>query len=197
VTVDGRLRGTSPLIVSDLAPGHHLVLLESDLGSAKQMVRVEAGITASLTVPLGSAEAAPVSGWISVSASADVQVFENKRLLGSSQSDRLMVSAGRHELEIVNDTIGYHAMRTVQVAPGRVTPVKIEFPNGSIALNAIPWAEVWVDGQKVGETPIGDLQLAIGPHEFVFRHPDLGEQRHAATVTLNTPGRLSVDLSKK
>jgi hypothetical protein len=126
-----------------------------------------------------------------------VQVFENKRLLGTSQSDRLMVSAGRHEFEIVNDTIGYRAMRTVQVVPGRVTPIKIEFPKGSIALNAIPWAEVWVDGEKVGDTPIGNLQLAIGPHEFVFRHPDLGEQRHAATITLNTPGRLSVDLRKK
>ena len=197
VTVDGSLRGTSPITVSDLTPGDHLVLIESDLGSVKQTVTIEAGITASLTIPLGSPQGVPVSGWISLSASSDVQVFENKRLLGTSQSDRLMVSAGRHEFEIVNDTIGYRAMRTVQVAPGRVTPIKIEFPKGSIALNAIPWAEVWVDGEKVGDTPIGNLQLAIGPHEFVFRHPDLGEQRHAATITLNTPGRLSVDLRKK
>jgi hypothetical protein len=197
VTVDGSPRGTSPITVSDLTPGDHLVLIESDLGSVKQTVTIEAGITASLTVPLGSPQGVPVSGWISLSAPADVQVFENKRLLGSSQTDRLMVSAGRHEFEIVNDTIGYRAMRTVQVIPGRVTSVKIEFPKGSIALNAIPWAEVWVDGDKVGDTPIGNLQLAIGPHEFVFRHPDLGEQRHAATITLNTPGRLSVDLRKK
>jgi hypothetical protein len=197
VTVDGRPRGTSPITVGDLTPGDHLVLIESDLGSVKQTVTIEAGITASLTVPLGSPQGVPVSGWISLSASADMQVFENKRLLGSSQSDRLMVSAGRHEFEIVNETIGYRAMRTVQVVPGRVTPIKIEFPKGSIALNAIPWAEVWVDGEKVGDTPIGNLQLAIGPHEFVFRHPELGEQRHAATITLNTPGRLSVDLRKK
>jgi PEGA domain len=197
VTVDGSPRGTSPITVSDLTPGDHLVLIESDLGSVKQTVTIEAGITASLTVPLGSPQGVPVSGWISLSASADVQVFENKRLLGTSQSDRLMVSAGRHEFEIVNETIGYRAMRTVQVVPGRVTPIKIEFPKGTIALNAIPWAEVWVDGEKVGDTPIGNLQLAIGPHEFVFRHPELGEQRHAATITLNTPGRLSVDLRKK
>jgi hypothetical protein len=197
VSVDGTLRGTSPLTVTDLTPGDHLVVLDSDLGSVKQAVTIEAGITASLMVPLGSPQGVPVSGWISLSATADVQVFENKRLLGTSQSDRLMVSAGRHEFEIVNDTIGYRATRTVQVAPGRVTPIKVEFPKGSIALNAIPWAEVWVDGEKIGETPIGDLQLAIGPHEFVFRHPDLGEQRHAATITLNTPGRLSVDLRKQ
>jgi hypothetical protein len=83
------------------------------------------------------------------------------------------------------------------VTPGKVTPIKIEFPKGTIALNAVPWAEVWVDGEKAGDTPIGNLSLTIGPHEIVFRHPELGEQRHAATVTLNTPARLSVDMRKK
>jgi hypothetical protein len=124
-------------------------------------------------------------------------VFENKRLLGTSQSDRLMVSAGHHEIEIVNETLGYRTARTVQVAPGKVTPIKIDFPKGTIALNALPWAEVWVDGEKVGDTPIGNLSLPLGSHEIVFRHPELGEQRHAATVTLNSPARLSVDLRKK
>ena len=197
VSVDGTPRGTSPVTVAELTPGEHAVLLESEHGSVKQIVTIEAGITASLTVPLGSTDGAPVSGWIAVTAPADVQVFENKRLIGTSQSDRLMVSAGRHDIEVVNETLGYRAARTVQVAPGKVTPIKIEFPKGTIALNAVPWAEVWVDGEKVGDTPIGNLSLTIGPHEIVFRHPDLGEQRHAATVTLNTPARLSVDLRKK
>jgi hypothetical protein len=198
VSVDGTPRGTSPVTVADLTPGEHAVMLESDKGSVKQIVSIEAGITASLMVPLsGGSDSAPVSGWITVSAPSDVQVFENKRLLGTSQSDRLMVSSGRHDLELVNETLGYRATRSVQVSPGKVTPIKIDFPKGTIALNAVPWAEVWVDGEKVGDTPIGNLSLTIGPHEIVFRHPDLGEQRHAATVTLNSPARLSVDLRKK
>jgi hypothetical protein len=197
ISVDGLPRGTSPVTVSDLTPGEHAVLLESDFGPVKQVVTIEPGLTASLTVPLAAPEGAPVSGWMSVTAPADVQIFENKRLLGTSQSDRLMMSAGRHELEIVNETLGYRATRTVQVAAGKVTPIKIEFPKGTLALNAVPWAEVWVDGEKIGETPIGNLPLSIGPHEIVFRHPDLGEQRHAALITLKTPTRLSVDLRKK
>jgi serine/threonine protein kinase len=197
VSVDGIPRGTSPVVIGELLPGEHAVLVESDHGPVKQTVTIEAGITASLMVPLGAPEGAPVSGWLAVSAPADVQVFENTRLLGTSQSDRLMVSAGRHEIEIVNETLGYRAKRTVQVAPGKVSPIKIEFPKGTIALNAVPWAEVWVDGDKIGDTPIGNLQLTIGPHEIVFRHPDLGEQRHAAMITLTSPARLSVDLRKK
>ena len=126
-----------------------------------------------------------------------MQLYENKRLLGSSDMERLMVTAGKHEIEIVSEVLGYRATRTVQVPPGKVASIKLEMPKGTIALNAIPWAEVWIDGEKVGDTPIGNLPVAIGPHEIVFRHPDLGEQKHAATVTLNATARLSVDLRKK
>jgi len=94
-------------------------------------------------------------------------------------------------------TLGYRVARTVQVPAGRTAPIKVEFPNTTIDINAIPWAEVWIDGEKVGDTPIGRLAVSIGPHEIVFRHPDFGEQRHALTVTLNTPARLSVDMRKR
>jgi hypothetical protein len=197
VSVDGLARGTSPVTVADLTPGEHAVQVESDRGSVKQIVVVEAGVTGSLLVPLSAPDGAPVSGWIAVTAPTDVQIFENHRLIGTSQSDRLMVSSGRHDIEIVNETLGYRAARTVQVSPGKVSSIRIDYPKGTIALNAIPWAEVWVDGDKIGDTPIGNLSLVIGPHEIVFRHPELGEQRHAATVTLNSPARLSVDLRKK
>ena len=197
VSVDGLARGTSPVTIAELTPGEHTVVLESDFGSVKHTVTIEAGITGSLVVPLSAPEGAPVSGWISVSSPAEVQLFEGKRLLGSSQSDRLMVSAGRHEIELVSEALGYRAVRTVQVSPGRVSSVKVDFPKGTIALNALPWAEVWVDGEKIGETPIGNLQLTIGTHDVLFRHPDLGEQRHKATISLTTPARLSVDMRKK
>jgi PEGA domain-containing protein len=197
VSVDGVARGVSPATIADLPPGEHAVLLESDLGSIRQTVTIEAGNTASLTVPMAAPEGASVSGWVSISAPGVVQLFEGGRLVGTSQSERLMVSAGRHDLEIVSEAVGYRVARTVQVFPGKVTPIKIEFPKGTIALNATPWAEVWVDGEKIGDTPIGNYQLTLGSHDIVFRHPDLGEQRHTAVVTLDAPARLSVDLRKK
>jgi serine/threonine protein kinase len=197
ISVDDVLRGPSPVTVDDLSAGEHVVTVTSDMGTVKQRVMIAAGANASVVVPLGGGEGAPVSGWVSVSAPADVQLFENKRLLGSSQSDRIMVSAGRHEFEFVNETLGYRTTKTVQVQAGKVASVKLEWPKGTIALNAIPWADVWIDGEKVGETPIGNLSVPIGSHEVVFRHPDLGEQRHAVSVTANAPARLSVDMRKK
>ena len=195
VFVDGTSRGVSPLNIDDLAAGDHEVVLESDLGSVRQSVTIHPGVTASLLVPLVTPNA-PLSGWVAVSAPVEVQLFENGRLIGTSQSDRLMVGAGRHEIEVVNDTLGYRTRRTVQVPPGKVAPIRIDLPKRTMSLNAVPWAEVWIDGQKAGETPMGNLPVSIGPHEIVFRHPQFGEQRHAVTVTMAASTRLSVDLRR-
>ena len=197
VAVDGQARGTAPLTVDDLAPGVHTVLVENDLGSVSEQVTVEAGTTASLVVPLGTTQGVPVSGWVSLSAPVEMQLFENGRLIGTTRSDRIMVSAGRHDIEVVNEALGYRATRAVQVTPGKVSPIKLEWPKGSIALNALPWADVWIDGDRIGETPIGNVAVPIGSHDVVFRHPDLGEQRYTAVVTLTAPVRLSVDMRKK
>jgi hypothetical protein len=197
VTVDGVPRGRSPLTIADLTPGPHTVVLENELGSVRQEVTIESGATASLVVPLTAAPGAPVSGWISVTAPVLMQIFENGRLLGSTESDRIMVSAGKHDIEISSEPLGFRVVRNLQVVPGKVVPIKIDLPKQKIAINAVPWAEVWIDGERIGETPIGDFTVLAGPHELTFRHPEFGEQKHALTVTVNAPARVSVDMRKK
>jgi hypothetical protein len=198
VTVDGVARGISPVMVTELSAGDHAVVLESDLGSTKQTVTIESGATASLVLPL-AAPMAPQSGsgWIAVSSPVEMRLFESDRLLGTSRSDRIVLPSGRHEIDIVSDELGYRVTRTVKVAPGKVAALSVEMPKGTLALNAAPWAEVWIDGEKVGDTPIGNLSLAIGAHDVVFRNPDLGEQHHTVVVTLKEVARLSVDLRQK
>jgi hypothetical protein len=197
VLVDGQKRGTSPTTVDNLTPGAHMVTVEGQLGAVTQEVTIESGATAALVVPLNAPQGAPVSGWIAVTAPVDVQIFEKGQLLGTNRSEKIMASVGRHDLDLVNDAIGYHASRTVTVTPGQVSAMKIELPKGTMSLNAVPWAEVWIDGVRAGETPIGNLQVAPGQHEVIFRHPELGEQRFTPTVTLNAPARVSADLRRK
>src|SRR5205814_701445 len=178
IGIDAIARGVSPITIADLTPGQHTVMLTSDAGSVTQAVTIQPGVTASLVVPLKSRASVPVSGWITVSAPVEVQLYENGKLLGSSQADRIMLAAGSHQIEIVNETLAYRSTRTMQVAAGKVVPLEVKLPMGSMALNATPWAEVWIDGEKVGETPIANVPVSIGPHEIVFRNPDLGELRH-------------------
>jgi RNase P/RNase MRP subunit p29 len=160
-------------------------------------VKVLAGTTASLVAPATPAAPAtdgPVSGWISVKAPFLIEIREDGNLIGTTETERLMLAAGRHVLEFANQTVGYRQSRTVQVVPGKVAAMTIELPQGTVNLNASPWAEVWLDGRRIGETPIGNLAVPIGPHEIVFRHPEFGEKKHAVSVTTAAPVRLSVSM---
>ena len=197
VTVDGVARGVTPLTVEGLTSGDHEVILQGATGTSRHTVKVLAGTTASLVAPATPAAPAtdgPVSGWISVKAPFLIEIREDGNLIGTTETDRLMLAAGRHVLEFANQTVGYRQSRTVHVVPGKVVALAIELPQGTVNLNASPWAEVWLDGRRIGETPIGNLAVPIGPHEIVFRHPELGEKKHAVSVTTAAPVRLSVSM---
>ncbi|MGH9310610.1 MAG: PEGA domain-containing protein, partial [Vicinamibacterales bacterium] len=193
VSVDGVAKGVTPITLEGLAPGDHEVVLQGEAGTSHHVVKVLAGTTASLVAPVAASPAeGPVSGWISVKAPFTIEIREDGQLLGTTEMDRLMMAAGRHELELVNQTLGFRESRVVQVLPGKLAALTVDLPKGSVNLNAAPWAEVWIDGRRVGETPIGNLEVPIGPHEVVFRHPQFGEKRHAIAVTTGAPVRLSV-----
>jgi hypothetical protein len=193
VLVDGQLRGTAPLNVTDLAPGDHDVAVETPAGVRRQTVKLQAGMTAS--VDLQSAlSAEPAVGWVAVTAPYEMHILEAGHVIGTTASRRLDLPPGRHTLEVVNETLAFRTSRTVDITAGKTVRLAIELPLGSISVNATPWAEVWIDGERVGDTPIGNLPVPIGPHEVVFKHPQFGERRHAVSVTLAAPARLSVNL---
>src|SRR4029453_15066526 len=91
VSVDGTARGVAPVTVADLTPGDHEVILQSDAGTARHVVNVQAGTTASLVAPIAaSAVEGPVSGWGSVRGPFPNEIREGGRLLGTTDTERIM-----------------------------------------------------------------------------------------------------------
>ena len=194
VLIDGEARGVAPLTISDLTAGEHAVVVQGTGEPVSRTVTVQEGAVASLVISMNSASAF-ASGWLAISG-VPVQIMENGTLLGSTETPRILVPAGSHELELTNAALGYRVTRTVQVVAGKTSSITLEAPQGTLSINALPWAEVWVDGKPAGETPIGNLSLTIGNHELLFRHPELGEQRKTVTVGALAPVRVGVDLRK-
>ena len=118
-------------------------------------------------------------------------------MIGSTASTRIMLPAGKRELRLVNESLGFSEGRTVQVSPGKTATLSIAVPKVPLNINAVPWAEVWVDGVRVGETPIGNHMVGLGPHDIVFRHPTLGERRQTTAVSLTAPARVSMAMRKQ
>jgi hypothetical protein len=194
IVLDGIRRGVvTPAELADVPAGEHTVTIGDGAAAVTQRVAVPAGGVASLLVlprqPDGQAPA-----WISVVAPIELQVFDGSALIGNSTTNRILVLAGRHTLNLVNAELKYQAERTVQVEAGRVATVRVEVPNGVLHVNAVPWAEVFVDGRRVGETPIANLAVPIGAHEITLRNPKFPEQRRSVVISLAGPSRLGVDL---
>lgn len=202
VSVDGVERGPSPLTLTGLTPGEHHVAVRGEGTVARRTVTVHPNERTVLVLsPAERAAPAPApnaaGGWLSLASPFALTIREGGKLLGSTDAERLMLPAGEHTLELSNETLGFQAKRSVRIEPGKTATLKVDPPNGVLSVNAQPWAEVWVDGQRVGETPIGNLARPIGQHEIVLRHPDLGERRETVTITLRQPTRLGVDMRRK
>ena len=133
--------------------------------------------------------AGPRFGGLTVTSPLELQVFTGGKLVGST-SGPIALNEGPHSLEFVNETLGFRLQQSVNVKNGQMTSVKIAAPNGRISINAVPWAEVTIDGVTAGDTPLANLSLPIGTHEIVFKHPQLGERKQ--TVVVKVDGLLRV-----
>jgi hypothetical protein len=192
VFVDDTRRGVSPLTVSDLTPGDHLVVVTGGTGTLRRPVQITAGETLSLVI----APNAPTvsAGWLQISSPVLLQMHVAGNLVGDTENDRVMLPAGEHQVEISNPALGFSVTRRVSVAAGRTTQVQITPPNGRVSINALPWAEVWLNGTRIGQTPLANFSHPIGTHDVVLRHPQLGERRATVTVSLAETARLGIDM---
>lgn len=136
------------------------------------------------------------TGGIRLTSPIELTVLDGDRVIGSSAESPIFTTAGRRELEFVNSTIGFRTRQIVDVKAGQIISFTVPVPNGTLNINAQPWATVLVDGNPVGETPIGDLSVTPGQHEIVFRHPQLGERRERAIVRAGAETRVAVSLQR-
>ena len=188
VTIDGKAAGETPLTLDTITPGRHVVVVTAPSGaSARRTVRVESGKTVAIDLPL-------FSGFAAISAPFEIQVAENGKSLGTS-SEQILLSPGRHELRVSNKDLSYVSTETVEIQAGEVTRVTLD-PRGRANINAAPWAEVFIDGEKAGETPLANVAIRLGTREIVFRNPQFGERKVTATITAGVHATISIDFAK-
>jgi hypothetical protein len=187
VIVDGKARGVTPLTLTDLIAGRHTIEIRSEAGSVQRTVIVVADKTSDV-------DAAIFSGWLAVYSPFDVLLFEGGRALRLDDRNQIMLTPGRHELRLVNRALAYDAVHDVDLKPGEMTTLTVAPPPSSLNVTATEPAEVWVDGQRIGESPLS-AAVALGTHDIVVKRAAGGERRFTVTITVN-PFTLNVDFSK-
>ena len=199
VFVDDVLVGAAPALREGLSAGTHQVTVQFANGKRLQRtVAVTAGERVALLAEAPMAAVVPAAvatGALRVQAPFDVQVFEGERLLGTNAAP-VSLPAGTHTLTLVNTALGFSQTFSTRVAARKTATLAADVPLVPVQLNALPWADVTVDGRALGETPLANVPLPLGTHRVMFRHPELGEQIESLTVRAGGPVRLVADLRR-
>jgi hypothetical protein len=195
VTVDGAPAGQTPLQLRNIAAGRHVVGLSHGGGVVNRTVDVTAGATVTVFASLAGGGTVP-TGSFAVDSPLELRLLENGQLLGLSNSAPLVLSAGKHQFDLVNEALELRITRAVTIESGKTVRLSVPPPNGSLSVNAAPWAEVFVDGRSIGVTPLGDVPVAVGTREIVWRHPQFGERRRTIVVGAQTPVRLAMEMNR-
>ncbi len=193
VIVDGREVGVTPLelTVGDSMPTIRVVRAAPLLAAAPTPSAPDPRPARPAANPPPAAASTPPPSGFRVESPIVLQVFDGARALGSSAGGPMVMPPGTYHLDLVNESLDYRSRLEVEVRRGEIRTLSIQPPGGRLSINALPWAQVWIDGKPVGETPIAYLPVAAGEHEIVFRHPALGERRETLIVRSGADARVS------
>lgn len=108
---------------------------------------------------------------------------EGGRQLGTTDEGReLILAPGRHDIELTNAHFNFHAIARIEIASSRVTSYTVSMPEAALVLDSPPGVEVWIEGVRIGVTPLADIRAAIGTREVLLRHPERGDIRKVVEV---------------
>ena len=189
VLVDGRARGVTPLTLDDVTLGSHTVVIQSDVGSVRRKVTVNADRTAVVSESI-------FAGWLNVYAPFEIQISEGSHAIRLDEQNRVLLPPGPHDLQFVNRDLGYRDNRTVEVNPGQTTTLSLAPPRSTINVTSNVPAVVLIDGEPVGGTPLTNQPIALGTREVIVRSADGGERQFTTKVTV-APVQIDVDFSKQ
>ena len=98
-----------------------------------------------------------------MSADVPVRGFLDGQRLGSLPT-RVDAKPGRHTLRLSNPGLVPERVEAVDIKAGAETALRVSLGKGKLTVDATPWADVFLDGAKLGQTPLAGRQLWEGPH---------------------------------
>jgi Domain of unknown function (DUF4388)/PEGA domain len=106
--------------------------------------------------------------------------------VGETPLTEIPLDAGSHDVVLSNPNVVGVIRDRVTVVAGQTIRKRYSFhDSGSLRVLVKPWADVYVDGRHVGQTPMGELHLPPGRHILLFRHPQLGEKTEQVEILAN------------
>ncbi len=189
VLVDGVDKGVTPVELRDLAPGEHVFEVRADgLPPKRTKAVIEAGkasvIELNFEIPDG-----PTGTLKIVSPVPEAKVFIDGTEVGLVPQTRVL-SEGTHY--VVVEKAGFAKyQKELNIVAGKTETLQVELRAAGTArvLSRPEGAEVFVDGARIGQTPLSSVEIPAGEHVLSVRLPGFYDYEEVLTIV---PGETKV-----
>jgi len=124
-----------------------------------------------------------------------VKIYIDEKFYGYSPLNGIVLVSGFHDIRLVNEEYLVNEKRQIYIDVGKPLEEELTLGRfGTVNINAIPWAEVYIDEKYVGQTPIANLRLPVGTHEVKFINPKFPIKRRNIEIIEGSNTNISVEL---
>ncbi len=206
VYLDGERRPErTPVTLERLAPGRYEVRVSKD-GFEPRLAELELRPeqpNVSVTLTLAPVPPAPVvaeapepvesppraraaeprrapaarTGLLTVESNLEVEVKLDGVTLGRTPLVRRRVAAGTHALLLEDRSKGLSRSLKVEVKVEAERRETVRFEKGRLNVTTRPWADVYLDGERLGQTPLAGREVWEGRHTLRLTGPDREKTR--------------------
>ncbi|MES1172564.1 MAG: PEGA domain-containing protein [Bacteroidota bacterium] len=197
VFVDGEAKGKAPVTVADIKLGQHLIEgRKSNFKPFEQTVEIVPGKQTLVQLKMEPGSDDRGKSILKVQSTIpDAEVFLDGSTLGKAPIDRHDLQAGKHYVIIRKE--GYEEFkREVYLFEGQPVSLVADLRAvGKLRFLSNPQgAEVSVDGEPIGRTPVERDDVAAGDHVFTFKLNGYYDHKETITVIGGKERLVSVDL---
>ena len=197
IFVDGEDKGKAPISIGDIKPGEHIVGgRKKTFKPQEQTVRVAPGESAIVSFRMEvAAPDRPHAGLRVQSTVPNAEVFLDGSSLGRAPVERTDLDPGKHYVVVHRDGFTDFKREVFLLENQSIALVADLSASGSLRILSTPeGAEVRVDGEIVGRTPVARDGIPAGDHVVEFRLKGFFDHKETMKVEGGREKVFSVDL---
>ena len=197
VFVDGEDKGKAPLTINNLKAGEHIVNARKIRFKAiEQTVHVAAGENAIVSLRMEIAPPDRPHAALKVQSTVpNAEVFVDGSSLGRAPVDRNDLDPGKHYISVHKDGFTDFKREIILVENQPVTLVADLSATGAVRVLSTPeGADVRIDGELVGKTPVQRDSVGAGDHVIELRSKGYFDHKETIKVEGGREKLFSVDM---
>jgi hypothetical protein len=197
VFVDGEQKGKAPVTIQGIKPGEHIVGgRKARFKPIEQTVRVASGENAIVSFRMEVAPPDRPRAALKIqSAVPNAEVFVDGSSLGRAPIDRNDLDPGKHYVVVHKDGFTDFKREIVLIENQVMTLVADLSATGSLRILSSPeGAEVKIDGELIGKTPVQRDAVPSGDHIVEFKMKGFFDHKETMKIEGGREKVFSVDL---